>query len=74
MSPPTMKVRSSSGSRSCSTLRVSTVKDGPRPAHLEVADRQAVVAGGRQPAELEPGGRPGIGAQDLLVRRHAPRA
>ena len=62
MSPPTMKVRSSSGVRACSARSVSTVYDGPPRRDLEVADVEALVArarrAGRAPgAPARPGSR-----------------
>ena len=75
MSPPTMKVRSSSGARSCRALRVSTVKDGPprstsirdTPKRLVAADRQLGTAHaglrrrGRPRPPCAAGRRPGPG-------------
>ena len=59
-SAPTMKVRSSPGSRSCSALRVSTVKDGPARSTSMRRDLDARRVADREPAQLEPElGRPG---------------
>ena len=69
MSPPTMKVSSSSGaSRHAALRRVSTVNDGPGAVGLDARDAEPLVAGDREPhsAHAVLDARVGL---DLLVRR-----
>ena len=51
---PTMKVRSSPGSRSCRLLRVSIVKEGPGRSASRLETSMPLAARGREPAQLEP--------------------
>ena len=72
MSPPTMKVRSSSGALACSSRSVSTVYDGPpRSTSSRETSRRSSPCHG-QPAQLEPLLRARV-ARRLLVRRRGHR-
>ena len=68
MSPPTMKVSSSSGAASCSSRRVSTVNDGPprRPRRARPRGRSSPATASRHSSSRTSA--PGSSC-DLLVRR-----
>ena len=53
MSPPAMKVSSSSGRFAWSSSRVATVYDGPPRAHLDVGHLEAVVLRRGEAAQLQ---------------------
>ena len=64
MSPPTMKVRACSGTRSCSALRVSTVYDAP-PRSISRSQTETSGAGHGEAAQLEPDSAPGSASASL---------